>query len=95
MKIHQHNADHMTKMAAIQYMVKTLKNLLSKNHWADFDETLYETSAPLIFCSNYDPVLTLTYFMARSNYATKAFIWDNVTMMDSLEITASCDLESC
>ena len=27
-----------------------------------------------IFCSNYDPGLTLTYFMARSNYATSVFI---------------------
>ena len=48
---------------------------------------------PFIFCSNYDPGLTFTYFMARSNFATKAFIWENVTMMDSLEIIASCDLE--
>ena len=41
MKIHQHNADYMTKMA----VVKTLKkNLLSKNHWADFGETLDEAS---------------------------------------------------
>ena len=47
----------------------------------------------LIFCSNYDPGLTLTYFMARSNFATKAFIWETVPIMGSLEIIASCDLE--
>ena len=41
MKIHQHNAGHMTKMAA---MPNSLKNLLSRNHWTDFDETLYEAS---------------------------------------------------
>ena len=46
-----------------------------------------------IFCSNHDSGLALTYFMARSNFATKVFIWENVTMMDSLEIIASCDLE--
>ena len=28
-----------------------------------------------------------------SNYATLAFIWENVTMMDTLEIIASCVLE--
>ena len=46
----------------------------------------------IIFCSN-DNVLILTYLTARSNFATSAFIWDNVTMMDTLEIIASCDLE--
>ena len=35
----------------------------------------------------------LTYFTARSNFATSAFIWENVTMMDTLEIIASCYLE--
>ena len=46
----------------------------------------------IIFCSNDNPVLILTYFTARSN-ATSAFIWENVTVMDTLEIIASCDLE--
>ena len=45
------------------------------------------------FCSNNNPVLILTYYTARSNFATSAFIWENVTMMDTLEIIASCDLE--
>ena len=44
-------------------------------------------------CINDEPGLTLTYFMSRSNFATKAFIWEKVTIMDSLEIIASCDLE--
>ena len=47
----------------------------------------------IIFCSNDNPVLILTYFTARSNFATSAFMWENVTMMDTLEIIASCDLE--
>ena len=47
----------------------------------------------IIFCSNDNPVLILTYFTARSNFATSTFIWENVTMMDTLEIIASCDLE--
>ena len=47
----------------------------------------------IIFCSNDNTVLILAYFTARSNLATEAFIWENVTMMDSSEIIASCDLE--
>ena len=46
-----------------------------------------------IIFANYYPGLTLTFFTAMSNFATKAFTWENVTMMDSLEIIASCDLE--
>ena len=45
MKNHQHNAGHMTKMAAMSIAGKKhFKNLCSRNHWADFDETLYEAS---------------------------------------------------
>ena len=41
MKIqHQNFADHMTKMAAMPILF----NLLSRNHWADFDEISYEAS---------------------------------------------------
>ena len=47
----------------------------------------------IIFCSNDNLVLILIYFTARSNFATSAFIWENVTMMDTLEIITSCDLE--
>ena len=43
MKIHQHYAGHMTKMAAMPIYGKNTLNLLSRNHWGDFDET-YETS---------------------------------------------------
>ena len=45
---------------------------------------------PVIFCSN-NPGLTMTYFAAKSNFATPTFIWEHVPMM-SLEIIASCDL---
>ena len=58
-----------------------------------YQVSVYRTIGPLVFCSNDDPVLILTYFTARSNFATSALIWENVTMMDTLEIIASCDLE--
>ena len=48
---------------------------------------------PIIFCSNDNPGLTMTHFTARSNFATYALIWENVTMMDFLEMIGSCDLE--
>ena len=44
MKIHQHFAGRMTKMAAMLIYGKTRKNLLSRDHWAYFDEILYEAS---------------------------------------------------
>ena len=37
----------------------------------------------IIFCSNDNPVSVLTYFTARSKFATSAFIWENVPMMDT------------
>ena len=46
----------------------------------------------IILSSNDNPVLILTYFAARSNFATSAFIWENVTMMDTKEIIASWNL---
>ena len=63
----------------------------------DFDKTWYEASQTQThyFGSNDKPGLTMTYFTARSNFATYAFTWENVAMMDSLEIIASCGLDFC
>ena len=47
----------------------------------------------IIFCSNDNPELALTYFTTMSINATYAFIWENVTMIDSLEMNAFCDQE--
>ena len=44
MKLRQKFARHMTNMAAMPKYGKTLLKLLSRNHWVDFDETLYEAS---------------------------------------------------
>ena len=52
----------------------------------------HQRPKPFIIYTNYDPGLTLTHFTARLNFATSASTWGNVTMMDSLEIVASCDL---
>ena len=46
----------------------------------------HQRPKPFIICANNDPGLTLTYFTSRSNFATSAVTWENVSMMDSLEI---------
>ena len=79
MKIHQDNAGHMTKMAAMPKYDKTLK----KNFFSETTGLIlmklcmkHQSPKPFIFCSYYDHWLTVTYFMARSSFATKAFIWE-------------------
>ena len=47
----------------------------------DFHKTWYvESGTPAHYCfngSNDDPGVTLTFFTARSNLVTKAFLWEN------------------
>ena len=71
------NQGHMTKMAAMP-IYGPFKNLLLQNRWTDFNETWHEASmaqALQCICVNHDPVMTLTYFTARSTYVTNAFEW--------------------
>ena len=44
-------------------------------------------------CSNYDPVLTLTYFTARSNLVPCAFAWEKVKTMDFSETVVVSDIK--
>ena len=48
---------------------------------------------PSIICSNDDPGVTLTYFTARSNLVTLAFLWEKVKTVDFSETIAACDLK--
>ena len=85
MKIHQHNAGHMTKTASMPIYGKTLYNLPGTTGLILMKVCMkHQRPKSFIFCSNYDPGLTLTYFMPRSSFATLAFLWETVTMMDSL-----------
>ena len=89
MKIHQHNAGHMTKMAAIPLYGKNTLKILFPGTTGAISVKLcmkYQRPKPFIICANNDPGLTLTYFTARSNL-------QNVTLMDPLEFISSCDLE--
>ena len=44
-------------------------------------------------CSNDDPGLTLTYFMARSNLVPYAFVWEKGKTMDLSETVVVYDLK--
>ena len=86
MKIHQHNSGHMTKMAAMPIYDKNTLKIFFPGTTGPILMSLcmkHHGPKPFIFCSYYDPGFTFT---ASSNFATSAFIWENVTIMDSLEI---------
>ena len=73
MKIHQHNAGHMTKMAAMPINGKiTLKIFFPGTTVQILMKLCLKHQRPkhFIFCSNYDSGLTMTYSIARSNFAT-------------------------
>ena len=44
-------------------------------------------------CSNDDPGLTWTYFTARSNLVTKAFLYEKVKTVDFSETIVASDLK--
>ena len=44
-------------------------------------------------CSNDDPGLTLTYFIARSNLVPYAFVWEKGKTMDFSETIVVCDIK--
>ena len=67
MKIHVHDAGHMTKMSATPIYGKIPSKHLLRNRRTDFHETWYVAFQLILVCLNDDPVLTLTYFTATSN----------------------------
>ena len=79
----------MTKMAAMPvYGINTLKILFSGTRGSISMELgmKHQRFKLIKFCSNDNLLSILTYFTARSNFATSAFIWENVTMMDTLKL---------
>ena len=87
----------MTKMAAMPiYGLNTLKILFPGTSGSILMKLgkKHQRFKLIIVCSNNNPVLILTYFTARSNFATSAFIWENVTMMDTLENIAKSEQSS-
>ena len=73
MKIHQDNAGYMTKMAAMSIYGKTTIKIFFPGTTELILMKLcmkHQRTRPYSFYSNCNPWLTLTYFMARSNFAT-------------------------
>ena len=54
---------------------------------------LHRGLQPIIVCSNDDPGVTLTYFTARSNFETYAFLQEKVITVDFSETIEACDLK--
>ena len=71
------NPGHMTKMATMPIYSEKLQNLLLRNGWTNFNETWHEAlmTSTTMFHINHDPVMTLTYFMARSTWVASTFEW--------------------
>ena len=67
MKIHQHFAGHMTKMAAKSIYFKNTLKIVFPGTTGQILMKLcmkHKRHKPFIICANYDPGLTLTYFTA-------------------------------
>ena len=78
MKIHEHDAGLMTKMATTPTYGKNTFNIfpgtsgpISMNLVMNLK---HRRLGPILFCSNDNPGLTLTYLTAMSNFATWPFI---------------------
>ena len=96
MKIHQHNAGHMSNMAAMPIYVKNTLKILFPGTTGPMLMKLcmkYQRPKPFIICANYNPGLTLT-ILRQGQICNLGLTWENVTLMDSLEFIASGDLES-
>ena len=73
MKIHQQFAGHMTKMAAMPLYGKNTLKIFFPGTTGQILMKLclkHQRPTPFIISANYDPVLTLTFLTARSNFAT-------------------------
>ena len=78
--------------------------IYGKNHSKIFSGTgkqistklgmLHQGLQPIIVCSNDDPGVTLTYFTARSNLVTYAFLWEKVKTVDFSETIAASYLKA-
>ena len=85
----------MTKMAATPIYGKNPSKIFSRTDWTIFTKlgVWHRELKSIINCSNDDPGVTLTYFTARSNLVTYAFLLEKVKTVDFSETIAACDLK--
>ena len=87
MKICSNGPGHTTKMAAMPMYGKNLKKSSPEPKDLVCSIEYYQA------CSNDDPVLTLTYFTARSNLVPYAFVWEKGKTMDFSETIVVYDVK--
>ena len=80
---------HMTKIAATPIYGKNSSKSSSPEPKSQWPCGLVCSIGPVIVCSNDDPRLTLTYFTARSNFVSYAFIWGKLLESHLMEETYS------
>ena len=86
----------MTKMAAMPIYGKTPLKIFFSGTGRSISTKLGMYNwrlLPITVCSNDDPGKTLTYFTARSNLVSYAFLWVKVKTVDFSETIAACDLK--
>ena len=87
---------HMTKMAAMPIYGKNLKKIFPSGTKRTITLKVVMQHRVLMnyqVCSNDDADLTLTYFMARSNLVTYAFVWEKGKTMDFSETNVVYNLK--
>ena len=77
--------------SAMSIYVKNLKNLLLWNQKTDGMQ--HRVLKYYQICSNDDPGMTVTYFMARSNLVPYAFVWEKGKTMDFSETIVVFDVK--
>ena len=94
-KVCSNGPGHMTNMAVMPIMVKTLKNLLLRKHKVTLKLGMqYWVLEYYQICSNDDPGLTFTYFRVRSNLVSYAFEWEKGKTMDFSETVVVHDVKA-
>ena len=87
---------HMTKMAVTTIYGKNPSTIFFSGTGRPISTKrgmLHRGLLPILVCSNDDPGVTLTYFTARSNLVTLAFLWETVKTVDFSETIATCDVK--
>ena len=88
-KVCSRGLGHLTKMAAMPIYGKNPSEIFFSRTNGTMTLWLGMCLGPIKICSNDDPGLTLTYFMARSNLVSYAFIWGKLLESHLMEETYS------
>ena len=96
MKVCPNGPDHMTNMATIPIYGKNLKKIFFSGTNQPMTLKIGLQHRALEYYqiySNADPVLTLTYYMTRSNLVPYAFVWEKGNIMDFSETIVVYDIK--